>query len=241
MQERLPKKTLFVECRDCPVMVQPPLSPKHPKFSFAIAQTETTFNQWDACFRDLYCRSWIDDKGKGRGTNPVFGLTWEDASDFAAWLNMKKADSSEIRCKEYRLPTDKEWLFAAQANQTTRFPWGDNLGRDNVHCWNCGSKWDRNGPAPTARFPENGFGIYDMVGNLWEWVDDSQSKCERGDIGANGRCRTDGIVMGGAYSTRFAAAEAKPLAQKGVVPRTSSHPRMAYRLASVGLRIACTL
>ncbi len=246
MQATLATKSLFVECRDCPVMVEPPVmrnssaSVENIPEKFAIAQTETTFNQWDACFRDLYCRSWIDDGGRGRGNNPVSGLTWQDAQDFALWLNRQKAESADIRCDKYRLPTVGEWVYAARANKTTRFPWGDDLGRDNIHCWNCDSRFDRTRPAPAASFPENGFGIYDMLGNVWEWVDATDDRCES-ELLSKDRCSKDGVVMGGAFSTRFSSADSDPISRKGYVPRTSSRPKAAFRLSSVGMRIACTL
>ena len=203
---------------------------------FLLAQTETTFSQWDACFRDFYCQTWIEDHGNGRGNRPVSGITWQDALQFISWLDAKKTEKSP--CKNYRLPTPTEWTFAARGNTATRYPWGDRVELDQANCWNCGSTWDGIGPAPVKRFSPNAFELYDMIGNLWEWVESSDNRCNARDMQANGRCARDGSVMGGAFSTKLQDISFK---KEGIIPRTSNDKQRAYRLASVGLRVACTL
>ncbi|HLL26643.1 MAG TPA: SUMF1/EgtB/PvdO family nonheme iron enzyme [Xanthobacteraceae bacterium] len=236
LQQKLPK-TQSIDCPDCPIMIKiadgEKATPKIPPF--ALAQTETTFAQWDACYRDFYCHSWIDDHGLGRGDRPVAGITWQDALQFISWLNAKKERSP---CEEYRLPSPAEWTFAARGNTSTHYPWGERAEADQANCWNCGSIWDGTGPAPVARFSPNAFELYDMIGNLWEWVEAPGNQCKPADMLANGGCPTDGNVMGGAFSTRLEDISFETM---GNIPRTSNEKHRSYRLDSVGLRAACTL
>ena len=232
LQQRLPQ-TQSIDCPDCPIMVKVSGSEKVSPFS--LAQTETTFSQWDACYRDFYCHTWIEDHGNGRGNRPVSGITWQDALQFVSWLNAKTGKS---QCKEYRLPTPDEWKFAARGNTATRYPWGDRVELDQANCWNCGSTWDGVGPAPVGRFSPNVFELYDMVGNLWEWVESADNKCGPADMLTSERCPRDGSVMGGAFSTKL---EDISLEKMGSIPRTSNDKLRSYRLDSVGLRAACTL
>ena len=132
---------------------------------FAIARYETTFAQWDACAEAGACRQGVSDIGFGRGERPVMLVAWEDAQAFAGWL-------SEMTGKRFRLPSEAEWEYAARAGSETRYPWGDAVGRGNANCDECGSRWDDERTAPVGSLPANAFGIHDMVGNLYEWVQD---------------------------------------------------------------------
>ena len=78
-----------------------------------------------------------------------------------------------------------EWEYAARAGtQTTRY-WGDGIGRNNANCYECGSRWDNKQTAPAGSFNPNAFGLFDMLGNVWEWTcseykesyDGSEQKC----------------------------------------------------------------
>ena len=132
---------------------------------FTIARYETTFAQWDACAAAGACRQGVSDIGFGRGERPVMLVAWEDAQAFAGWL-------SEMTGKRFRLPSEAEWEYAARAGSETRYPWGDDVGRGNANCDECGSRWDDEHTAPVGSLPANAFGIHDMVGNLYEWVQD---------------------------------------------------------------------
>ena len=132
---------------------------------FAIARHETTFAQWDACAAAGACRQGVGDIGFGRGDRPVMLVTWEDARAYAEWL-------SETTGGRYRLPSEAEWEYAARAGSETRFPWGDDVGEGNANCDECGSEWDDERTAPVGSLPANAFGVHDMVGNVYEWVED---------------------------------------------------------------------
>ena len=103
---------------------------------------------------------------------PVTEVSWHHAQDFIDWLN-KKEDT-----RSYRLPTEAEWEYAARAGTTTRYSWGNAIGRKRARCNVCGWPWDNwpdtapKRPAPVGSFAANAFGLYDMHGNVKEWVED---------------------------------------------------------------------
>ena len=74
--------------------------------------------------------------------------------------------------RPYRLLSEAEWEYAARAGTTTAYSWGDEIGKNNANCNGCGSEWDSRRTAPVGSFAPNQFGLYDMHGNVWEWVED---------------------------------------------------------------------
>jgi formylglycine-generating enzyme required for sulfatase activity len=133
--------------------------------SFAVAKFELTFDEWDTCFTYGDCPEGISDGGWGRGQQPVINVTWDDAQRYVAWL-------SKMTGKSYRLLTEAEYEYATRAGTQTAYPWGDDIGKNNANCDGCGSKWDYRETAPVGSFKPNAFGLYDMVGNVFEWVED---------------------------------------------------------------------
>lgn len=148
------------------------------KQPFAIGKYEVTFAQWDACVLDKGCLYRPDDEGWGRGQLPVIEVNWDDAQAYVRWLSQKTG-------KQYRLPTDEEWEYAARAGTTTRYPWGEVPSHDfaNYGTEQCCTgaiagqdKWENT--APVGSFPPNAWGLYDMQGNVWEWIENcSDSAC----------------------------------------------------------------
>jgi formylglycine-generating enzyme required for sulfatase activity len=131
--------------------------------SFAISKFEVTFEQWDACVGASACVPAAD--AWGRGNMPVVNVSWEDVHQYVAWL-------SRLTGKEYRLLTEAEWEYAARAGTNTRFSWGNEPGAANANCSDCGSTWSLQ-TAPVGSFKPNAFGLHDVLGNVWEWVEDS--------------------------------------------------------------------
>jgi formylglycine-generating enzyme required for sulfatase activity len=130
--------------------------------SFWMSKYETTFEEYDA-FVTATGRSKPYDRGWGRGKRPVINVSWQDAVAYAEWLSGKTG-------KSYRLPTEAEWEYAARAGSATKYWWGDNVGSNKANCDGCGSQWDDKQTAPVGSFSPNGFGLYDTVGNVWEWT-----------------------------------------------------------------------
>jgi formylglycine-generating enzyme required for sulfatase activity len=79
---------------------------------------------------------------------------------------------SRVTGKPYRLLTEAEWEYAARADTTTVYYWGDEIGKGNANCDGCGTEWDKRQTAPVGSFQPNAFGLYDMAGNVFQWVQD---------------------------------------------------------------------
>ena len=129
---------------------------------------------------------------------PVTFVSWHDAQDFIGWLNKKEGT------RGYRLPSEAEWEYAARAGTTTRYSWGNVIGRNRANCDGCGSRWDNKRPAPVGSFAANGFGLFDMHGNVWEWVADCYHESYKG-APTDGSAWTTGcepdsaVVRGGSW------------------------------------------
>lgn len=146
-------------CSECPEMI--PI----PGNKFAIGKYTVTFKEWDACVAAGGCGGYQPpDNGWGRGSRPVINVSWDDAQAYIQWISGKTG-------KTYRLPTKDEWEIAAQAGSTSDYYWGNDVGRNNANCDGCGSEWDNRRTAPVGSFKPNAFGIYDMMGNVWQWTD----------------------------------------------------------------------
>jgi formylglycine-generating enzyme required for sulfatase activity len=141
-----------------------PVRPVQIAKPFAISRYPVTFEEYDF-FAERNGRAKPSDEGWGRGRRPVINVNWYDATAYAEWLSQQTG-------KRYRLPTNAEYEYAARGGRETRYPWGDELGRDNANCSGCGSLWDGQRSAPVGRFAPNGFGLHDMSGNVWQWTQD---------------------------------------------------------------------
>ena len=142
-------------------VIEPEMVPI-PGTTYSMSKYETTFDQYDAYVEETGSRK-PSDYGFGRGNRPVITIGWSDAVAYAAWLSQKTG-------KKYRLPTEKEWEFSARAGTTTNYSWGDDIGVNNANCYACGSQWDNVETAPVGSFQPNGFGLFDMHGNVEEWT-----------------------------------------------------------------------
>ena len=136
---------------------------------FAVGRYEVTIAQWDACYRAGGCSHRPDDQGWGRGSRPVVDVSWDDAQEYVRWLSGQTG-------RAYRLPSEAEWEYVARAGTTTRFWWGDEIGRNRANCDGCGSAWDARQTAPVGSFSANAFGLHDVHGNAWEWVQDCRNR-----------------------------------------------------------------
>jgi formylglycine-generating enzyme required for sulfatase activity len=191
----------FRDCERCPVMVVVPAGsfvmgspgeeegrdadegPQHRVTfdrPFAVGKYEVTFAQWEACVAAGGCDGYRpDDVGWGRDGRPVVNLAWEDAKAYVAWLRARTG-------APYRLLTEAEWEYAARAGTTTRFWWGDEITPENA---NYGKSVGMT--RPVGSYPANPWGLHDMNGNVWEWVEDCWHASYDG-APDDGRARTDG-------------------------------------------------
>lgn len=183
-ERELKPKDSFRECdQECPWMIVVPAgeftmgSPKTekgrrdnegPQHSvliakpFAVSVYDVTFADWDACHSVGGCPD-IGDTGYGRATRPVINVSWDQARHYVVWL-------SQMTGQPYRLLTEAEWEYAARAGSTTAYFWGNEIGEGNANCIGCGGQWA--GTSPVGSFKPNAFGLYDMAGNVWQWVQD---------------------------------------------------------------------
>jgi formylglycine-generating enzyme required for sulfatase activity len=241
----------FRECaKDCPEMVVVPAGefvmgspanekgrnrnegPQH-KVSFtkpfAVSKFEVTFEQWDACVAVGGCGYYRPaDAGWGRATRPVMYVGWEDARNYVAWL-------SKMTGQTYRLLSEAEWEYAARAGTQTAYSWGDDIGKGNANCVGCGSQWDGRETAPVGSFAANAFGLYDMHGNVYEWVEDCYHISY---IGAptDGSPWTAGDCI--THVTRGGSWHPYP---PGVRSALRSNNSPVYRFTHTGFRVARTL
>ena len=135
-------------------------------YDFWMSQTEVTFAQYDA-YVVAMGKEKPGDGGWGRNDHPAINVSWQDIQAYVKWLSGNNQQG--LQC---RLPSEAEWEYAARAGSADNYSWGNEIGKNNANCDGCGSQWDNKQTAPVASFKANPWGLYDMHGNVWEWVQD---------------------------------------------------------------------
>src|SRR5262249_47886856 len=130
----------------------------------------------------------------GRKDVPVTRVSWMDVQIFLRWLNRKTHG-------EYRLPSESEFEYAARAGTQTRYWWGDEAGNGHANCAKCGARIGRT--SAVGMFPPNPYGLYDILGNVWQWTDDCWSTTLQ-KIPGDGKAAKEGdcgfrVVRGGSW------------------------------------------
>lgn len=157
--------------------------------------------------------------------SPVVNVTWQQATHYAEWLR-------EQTGKNYRLPSEAEWEYAARGGTDSRYPFGDNLLVSQA-------RFSRPGQSESAPLPNsyrsinaNNFGLYHMVGNVREWVadvwqDHHDQQIAQGDA-RPGSPNSNRVVRGGSYSDT--AWELRSSARLGLPPDTADR-HTGFRVA----------
>lgn len=143
----------------------------------------TTYDRTEDAFAESRTRSWQDPGFVQTGRDPVVCVDWSDANAYVSWLSIQTG-------KRYRLPTEAEWEYAARAGTETSRYWGDGRGdacafaniadRSNLRLRKAQGGNSNFFPcldgyaatSPVATFKPNAFGLYDVIGNVWEWTQD---------------------------------------------------------------------
>lgn len=223
--------TTFRDCPRCPEMAVVPagtfvmgdgdrqsdrLGPQHEvriARPFAVGRFEVTYGQWKACVADGACRSEDQLESTGRfgkrrdgqtvDAGPVTMVSWRHAKTYVAWL-------SRLTGKPYRLLSEAEWEYAARAGTTTRWFCGDDPSCLDGVAWYRANSGKRTHPVGSKR--ANAFGLHDVHGSLWEWVEDCWHPDYRGAPSDGGGWKTDTtgkvcsdfadhVLRGGAWSS----------------------------------------
>jgi len=243
----------FKDCADCPEMVVLPAGefmmgspeneagrsnsegPRHKvviEYPLAVGRYEVTFAEWYACVAGGGCNHRPRDSGWGRGRRPVINVSWDDVvTEYIPWL-------SRITGQTYRLLTEAEWEYAARAGSASPFSTGTTISThdanfDGTSTYGGSEKGEyRKRTLEAGSFAPNAFGLYDMHGNVWEWVADchSESYAEAPSDGsaAYGVTGCSRVMRGGSWidSPRVLRS-----AVRGYVP---ANTRFIYR----GFRVA---
>jgi len=204
----------FKDCPECPEMVVIPAgrfemgsneigySDEQPVHTvsvpmFALAKTEVTQGQWQALMgtNPSYFKTCDD--------CPVEQVSWDDAQTYVRKLSARTG-------QHYRLPSESEWEYACRAGDRHEYCGGDSLDRLDSLAWDTGNSNGRT--QPVARKQANAFGLYDMNGNVWEWVEDCWNGSYSGaptdgSAWTSGRCSLR-VQRGGAWDSRPAGARA---------------------------------
>ena len=250
---------VFRDCDVCPEMVVVPPGRftrgleeyQHQVtigYTFAVGVYEVTFDEWDSCVRQGGCAGHEpSDNGWGRGRRPVIHVSWDDAWRYADWL-------AEQTGEEYRLLSEAEWEHAARAGTATERYWGDS---EQVQCRYAngydafghaeharsagepvGCRDRQANTAPVGSYLPNGFGLFDVLGNVAEWVDDCgnitydyQGVPRDGSPMYSGNCSRRGIRGGSWWDVPFYLSS-----RVQNIPRPSER-----RINRVGFRVARTM
>lgn len=170
--------------------------------AFSLGKYEVTFREWDICTRHGPCKDIprgsmgdpdeVGDRGWGRGWRPVVTVSWQDAQIFIGWLNSRAPEGVV-----FRLPSEAEFEYALRGGTTSIFYTGDIITSDDAN-FDASRTFNgspegayRKKTLPVGAFPPNPFGLYDMSGNVWEWVQDCYVDSYEG-LPLDGSARTDG-------------------------------------------------
>jgi formylglycine-generating enzyme required for sulfatase activity len=191
---------------------------------FAIGKFPITTREWNACAAAKACPF----VATTRDDAPITNVSWNDAKQFTAWL-------AQATQKEYRLPSEAEWEYAARGGTRTKYWWGDQLQLGMVNCRNCLDAPVGEQPAKVGSFKPNPFGLHDMGGSVDQWVEDCWSKNHQG-APTDGSPRLDGdclsrVIRSGSWRNDALSARSASRDRYDAVVRYPTH---GFRVALSG-------
>jgi formylglycine-generating enzyme required for sulfatase activity len=249
----------FRDCANCPEMVVLPAGrflmgtpkgdpeandnegPQRPVTiarPFAVSKFEVTFAEWEACVAAGDCQSnpSPSDEGWGKGNQPVVNVSWYDAQEYVAWL-------SRTTGKTYRLLTEAEWEYAARAGTATPYSTGTDITPDQANFQTTLNEANngavvtryRQQAIPVGSFAPNKWGLHDVYGNVWEWVQDNwhddYTAAPANGLAWPGGDNTARVLRGGSWYS-----------MKPDIRSATRHKEMPdYRSGEIGFRLARTL
>ena len=246
-QEReLKPKDRFKECEACPEMVMVPAgeftmgSPREEegrddrsegprqqvKFArpFAVGRFEVTFAEWDACVVDGGCTHRPHDANWGRGKQPAIYVSWDHITkQYLPWLNRKAG-------KAYRLLTEAEWEYVARAGTATPFWWGSSINSRQANY--AAREIERRKTVPVDSYAENPWGLYNVHGNVWEWVQDCWNDSYYDGVPPDGSARSTGqcgtrVLRGGCYQCNWQSLRS---AHRNKAPTSNESGGVGFRV-----------
>lgn len=125
-------------------------------------------------------RNWRSPGFEQNDNSPVVCVSMHDAKAYVDWI-------SQASNQAYKLPSEARWEYAARAGKESDYWWGEGVNSDNANCGWCGSQWSNVSTAPVGSFERNDFGLFDTVGNVWEWTTSKQAE-------------SNSVVRGGAWN-----------------------------------------
>jgi formylglycine-generating enzyme required for sulfatase activity len=238
-------KDAFKECGECPEVVVLPAgefmmgSPPDEKgrsgdegpqrkvtiaHPFAVGKFEVTFAEWDACVADSGCQHRPKDEGWGRGRRPVIDVSWNDVKEYVGWVSRKTG-------KIYRLLSESEWEYAARAGTATPYAFGHTISKHQAN-YLLGTAGKT---VEVGSFLANKFGLHDMHGNVWEWVEDNWHPDYKGAL-LDGSAWQGGevslrVIRGGSFFTGDARSAS----------REKDEAQFRTIAMEIGFRVARTL
>jgi len=188
--------------------------------SFNLGKYPVTFAEYDR-YAEAVNVSKPEDQGWGRGKRPVIDVSWNDAVAYCQWLTAQTG-------KTYRLPSEAEWEYACQAGTTTDYYWGAEDAK--AYAWFNENSQDKTQPVVEKK--SNAFGLYDMSGNVWEWVQDNWHESYEGapEDGSAWKSAANAprVVRGGSWGGRLHKLRS---ARRGWSDPDNRSDNLGFRLA----------
>jgi len=245
----------FRDCEQCPLMVVLPPGrfrmgsidgnswemPRHAVSigrRYAMARFEITERQWQACVADGYCAEHAGNNVK----LPVTKVRWQDTHDYVEWLSDKTGRS-------YRLPSEAEWAYAVRGGSNASRFWGPDRqnqclyanGADQalkktsakaaIAFVDCDDRYPRR--APVGSYKPNAFGLRDMAGNVWEWVQDCWTENYSGaptdGSAVSRKACNEFVIRGGSWRMR---PEALRSSERGRALASQRSDDLGFRVAA---------